>query len=134
MNIGEAAKATGITPKMIRHYEQVGLIQPAERSDANYRVYSDMDLNVLRFIRQARRLGFATAQIATLLALWRDRERPSRDVKQLARAHIVELDAKIAELAAMKTTLTNLVDCCHGDARPECPILDELARPSTKQA
>lgn len=126
-NIGEAAKATGVSAKMIRDYEKLGLIPPADRSFAGYRLYADADLHRLRFIRRARTLGFSMKQIAELMALWNDRQRPSAKVKQLALAHAGELDAKIAELQAMQRTLRALAGNCHGDARPECPILDDLA-------
>ena len=127
MNIGEAAKASGMPAKMIRHYEEAGLIRPASRTASNYRVYTMNDVEVLRFVKQARRLGFATGQICELLALWQDRDRPSREVKRLANEHIVELDRRIRELKLMKETLEHLVRHCKGDARPECPILDALA-------
>jgi MerR family transcriptional regulator, copper efflux regulator len=127
MNIGEAAKASGVSAKMIRHYEEAGLIRPAKRTESNYRVYSPNDVEVLRFVRQARRLGFSMNQIATLLGLWEDRSRPSRDVKRLAKEHIGELDRRIRELMEMKKTLENLANHCRGDSRPECPILDALA-------
>ena len=127
MNIGEAAKASGMPAKMIRHYEEAGLIRPASRTASNYRVYTSTDVEVLRFVKQARRLGFVTGQISELLALWQDRDRPSKDVKRLANEHIVELDRRIRELRLMKETLEHLVRHCKGDARPECPILDALA-------
>lgn len=127
MNIGEAAKASGMPAKMIRHYEEAGLIRPASRTASNYRVYTSNDVEVLRFVKQARRLGFAMGQISELLALWQDRDRPSKDVKRLANEHIVELDRRIRELRLMKETLEHLVRHCKGDARPECPILDALA-------
>jgi MerR family copper efflux transcriptional regulator len=127
MNIGEAAKACGVSAKMIRHYEQAGLIRPALRTQGNYRVYSNEDIEVLRFVRQARRLGFATKQIAVLLGLWQDRERPSREVKRLAQQHIAELELRIKELTDMKDTLAHLAQHCKGDARPHCPILEGLA-------
>jgi Cu(I)-responsive transcriptional regulator len=112
---------------MIRDYEKLGLIPPADRSFANYRLYADADLHRLRFIRRARGLGFSMKQIAELMALWNDRQRPSAKVKQLAMSHATELDAKIAELQAMQRTLRALASSCHGDARPDCPILDDLA-------
>lgn len=126
MNIGEAANASGVSAKMIRHYESVGLVAQAVRTDSGYRRYGDNDIATLRFIRQSRDLGFSIEQIRALLGLWQDRRRPSRDVKALAQAHIRELDAKLAELQAMKATLEHLVHCCHGDDRPECPIIDTL--------
>ncbi|WP_189690557.1 Cu(I)-responsive transcriptional regulator [Pseudorhodoferax aquiterrae] len=127
MNIGEAAKATGVSAKMIRHYESVGLFPEATRSEAGYRLYGDKEIGTLRFIRQSRDLGFSIEQIRELLGLWWDRKRPSRQVKALAQAHLAELDAKLAELQAMKSTLQHLVHCCHGDDRPDCPIIDSLA-------
>jgi len=127
MNIGQAAQATGISAKMIRHYEAVGLIAAAARSDAGYRKYTDADVHTLRFVRQARDLGFSIPEIGELVSLWHDRRRPSRQVKALAMAHIDELQQKAQELLAMKATLEHLVHCCHGDDRPECPILESLA-------
>jgi MerR family copper efflux transcriptional regulator len=127
MNIGQAARATGISAKMIRHYEGVGLIPAAARSDAGYRKYTDADVHTLRFVRHARDLGFSIPEIGALVSLWQDRQRPSRQVKALAMAHIEELQQKAQELLAMKTTLEHLVHCCHGDDRPECPILESLA-------
>ena len=127
MNIGEAAKASGVSAKMIRHYESVGLFPEAARTEAGYRQYGDKDINTLRFIRHSRDLGFSIEQIRELLGLWQDRRRPSRQVKALAQAHIQELDAKLQELQAMKATLAHLVHCCHGDDRPDCPIIDTLA-------
>lgn len=127
MNIGDAAKASGVSAKMIRHYESVGLFPQAARTEAGYRLYGDKEIGTLRFIRHSRDLGFSIEQIRQLLGLWQDRERPSRQVKALAQAHIVELDAKLAELQAMKATLEHLVHCCHGDDRPDCPILESLA-------
>ena len=126
-NIGEAAKATGVSAKMIRDYEKLGLIPPAERSFAGYRLYADADLHRLRFIRRARGMGFPMKQVAELMALWNDQRRPSAKVKQLALDHADGLDAKIAELQAMQRSLRALANACHGDARPDCPILDDLA-------
>lgn len=126
MNIGEAARASGVTAKMIRHYETIGLLPHAPRTDAGYRQYADRDVNTLRFIRHSRDLGFSLEQIRELLGLWQNRSRPSRQVKALAQAHIAELDAKLAELQAMKNTLATLVQCCHGDDRPDCPIIERL--------
>jgi Cu(I)-responsive transcriptional regulator len=132
MNIGEAAKASGVSAKMIRHYEQVGLLPPASRTEAGYRQYGDADVHTLRFIRHGRDLGFSLDQIGELVGLWQNRRRPSRQVKALAEAHIRELDLKARELLAMKASLEHLVNCCHGDDRPDCPILDELAAPVGK--
>jgi Cu(I)-responsive transcriptional regulator len=127
MNIGEAAKASGITAKMIRHYEAVGLFPEAARTDSGYRQYGDKEVSTLRFIRHSRDLGFSIEQIRELLGLWQNRKRPSRQVKALAQAHIHELDEKLQELQAMKAALEHLVTCCHGDDRPECPIIETLA-------
>ena len=127
MNIGQAAKASGITAKMIRHYESVGLLPPAMRSDTGYRQYGEREVHVLRFIRRARDLGFSIKDISGLLSLWHDRQRPSRQVKALAQAHMQQLQRKIDELQSMRQTLEKLVQCCQGDERPECPILQDLA-------
>lgn len=127
MNIGDAAKASGVSAKMIRHYESVGLFPGALRTDAGYRQYTDKEVGTLRFIRQARDLGFSLDQIRELLGLWQDRRRPSRQVKALAQAHLQELNQKLQELLAMKATLEHLVHCCNGDDRPDCPILEILA-------
>ena len=126
MNIGEAAKASGVSAKMIRHYEGVGLFPEAARTEAGYRQYTEKEVGTLRFIRQSRDLGFSVEQIRELLGLWQNRKRPSRQVKALAQAHILELDEKLKELQAMKATLEHLVDCCRGDDRPDCPIIETL--------
>ena len=126
LNIGDAEKASGVSAKMIRHYESIGLIGKAARTDAGYRVYANKDIHVLRFVRQARNLGFSIKQIGELLALWNDRRRPSSKVKQLALAHIEELNTRIVEMQAMKSTLEKLAEHCHGDERPDCPILQGL--------
>lgn len=127
MIIGDAAKASGVSAKMIRYYESVGLIPEAARTDAGYRVYTDSEVHALRFIRRARDLGFSVKAIAQLLALWQDRDRSSADVKTFALMHVEELHAKIAELKAMARTLQHLADHCSGDDRPDCPILADLA-------
>jgi Cu(I)-responsive transcriptional regulator len=127
MNIGEAAKASGVSAKMIRHYEHVGLFPEPNRTDGGYRQYTGKAVHTLRFIRQARDLGFSIEQIGELLGLWQNRRRPSRQVKALAQAHIQELEQKLQEIQAMKSTLEHLVHCCHGDDRPDCPILETLA-------
>lgn len=128
-NIGEAAAQSGMTAKMIRHYESTGLIPRAARTFAGYRLYSDADIHRLRFIKRARSLGFAMKRIETLLSLWDDRARASADVKRLALAHAEELGGRIAEMQAMQRTLEDLARRCHGDGRPDCPILDDLSRP-----
>ena len=125
-NIGEAAAASGVSAKMIRHYESIGVIPPADRTFANYRIYSQRDVHTLQFVRRARALGFSMKQIQTLLGLWQQ-HRPSKEVKRLALEHVRELEVKISEMEAMKRTLETLAEHCHGDARPECPILDDLA-------
>jgi MerR family copper efflux transcriptional regulator len=127
MNIGEAARQAGINAKRVRHYEAIGLLPKAARSTSNYRAYSENDVHTLRFIRQARDLGFAIEDIRALLGLWRDRRRPSREVKKLVQRHADALRARIAELQAMVGALENLGHRCHGDDRPECPTLDDLA-------
>ena len=127
MQIGEASRATGVSAKMIRHYESIGLIPAADRRDSNYRDYGADDVHRLGFIRRARDLGFSIAEISGLLRLWGDRRRSSREVKALTESHIAELDAKIALLGEMRSTLAHLVHCCDGDNRPDCPIIDSLA-------
>ncbi len=127
MNIGQAAQASGVTAKMIRYYESIGLMPPSPRSEAGYRRYGEQDLHLLRFIRQARRLGFGIDQIRQLLALWQDRGRSSAQVKALAQSHVDELNQRIGELVAMRDTLSHLAMHCHGDDRPDCPILEGLA-------
>ena len=126
-NIGEAAAISGVSAKMIRHYESIGLLSPAERTFAGYRIYSDNDIHRLRFIKRARVLGFPIKQIEVLLGLWDNRERASSEVKELARAHADELGRKIKEMQAMQQTLLDLARRCHGDDRPDCPILEDLA-------
>lgn len=126
-NIGEAAALSGVSAKMIRHYESIGLIPEAARTFAGYRLYSDADVHRLRFVKRARNLGFSMKQIEVLLSLWSDRSRASADVKRLANEHAAELAERIAEMQAMQRTLENLARRCHGDGRPECPILDDLA-------
>ena len=130
MHIGEAAKASGVSAKMIRHYESAGLLAPAQRTEAGYRLYGERELHTLRFVRHARVLGFSLLQIQALLGLWHNRARPSREVKALAQAHIQALEQKAQELLAMQRTLEQLVHCCHGDDRPDCPILETLAHPA----
>jgi Cu(I)-responsive transcriptional regulator len=127
MNIGQAATAAGVTAKMIRHYEQLGLIPEAARTDSGYRQYTAREVAVLTFIRQSRSMGFSIRQIAQLLTLWADDQRQSREVKALAAQHIAELDRKMQEMAQMKAALERLATGCHGDQRADCPILDELS-------
>ena len=127
VNIGEAARQSGVSAKMLRHYESLGLLGAVARTDSGYRLYSQADVHTLRFVRHARDLGFSIAEIGELVGLWHNRKRPSRQVKALAQAHIQELDQKAQELLAMKATLEHLVHCCHGDDRPDCPILETLA-------
>lgn len=126
MNIGQAARASGVSAKMIRYYESIGLIPAAERTAAGYRVYTEADVNTLRFIHRAREFGFPIERIRLLVSLWQG-GRPSREVKQVALAHVAELDHRIAELTAMRDALAHLAAACHGDHRPECPILRDLA-------
>lgn len=127
MNIGQAAAASGVSAKMIRYYESIGLVRSVTRTQAGYRVYDESDLHTLRFIRRARDLGFSIERLSLLLSLWRDRDRTSAEVKAVATAHIGELHAKIVEVEAMVRTLQHLADYCHGDHKPDCPILDDLA-------
>jgi len=127
MNIGQASSASGVSAKMIRHYEANGFIAKATRTAAGYRVYTEPDVHVLRFIRRARDLGFSLVEIKKLLGLWKDRRRASGDVKRLAMKHVEELDARIAEMESMRKTLVELAHHCHGDQRPDCPILEDLA-------
>ena len=127
MNIGEAAKASGVSAKMIRHYEEVKLVPTAARSESGYRLYSAADIHTLGFIRHARDLGFSIAVIGDLLGLWQNRRRSSRVVKAVAQAHIEELEQKAKDILAMKAALEHLVQCCNGDDRPHCPIIENLA-------
>jgi MerR family copper efflux transcriptional regulator len=127
MTIGEAAAASGVSTKMIRYYEEIGLIRPPARTASGYRVYSDADVHTLRFVRRARDLGFSVEQMGDLLALWRDRDRASADVKRLALGHVDALEAKRRELEEMTATLRHLAANCHGDDRPDCPIIHDLA-------
>ena len=126
-SIGKAAELSDITPKMIRHYESLELIPKAARTVGDYRVYSAADIHTLRFIRRSRGLGFSIEEIGTLIGLWRNQRRASEQVKRLAIKHIADLDEKIAELQSMRSALAELAEHCHGDARPDCPILSDLA-------
>lgn len=129
LDIGRASKASGISVKMIRHYESIGLLKKVARTYANYRVYGANDVHTLRFIKRARTLGFSIEDIRELLSLWQNRSRPSASVKRVARGHMDALRRRIAELKSMADTLEHLVHHCHGDHRPECPILEDLAKP-----
>ncbi len=126
-NIGEAARQSGVSAKMVRHYESLGLLPTVHRTDAGYRQYGDKEVHTLRFIRRARLLGFSMAEIAELLKLWQNQQRASADVKRIAQAHVADLERRIAEMQAMRQTLQQLAHCCQGDNRPDCPILAELA-------
>ena len=127
MNIGQASRASGVNQKMIRYYESIGLLEGVGRSANGYRTYTPNDVHTLAFIRRARHLGFSIEQIQTLMALWRDKDRSSAEVKAIAQSHIAELQAKIEELASMQRTLEHLAACCAGDHRPDCPIIDGLS-------
>lgn len=127
MNIGQASKASGVTAKMIRYYESIDLISAAVRTDSGYRIYTDKDVRTLRFIKRSRDLGFSIERIKTLLDLWQDRGRQSADVKQLAQGYIAELEEDIRKLQSIRDQLRHVARNCHGDDRPDCPILDELA-------
>jgi Cu(I)-responsive transcriptional regulator len=129
MNIGEAAAAAELSAKMVRHYESIGLLPQVGRSASNYRLYGTNDVHTLRFIKRARKLGFSMADIKELLGLWRNKSRPSSAVKKIAGRHVAELKRKVAELQSMVQTLEHLAAHCHGDHRPECPILEDLAKP-----
>jgi Cu(I)-responsive transcriptional regulator len=126
MNIGQAAAASGISAKMIRYYESIGLTAAPSRTGSGYRIYGDSDVHTLRFIRRARDLGFSIEQMRELLALWRDRSRASADVKRIAMDHVAQLERKAQALQQMADTLHHLADHCHGDDRPDCPIIEEL--------
>lgn len=126
LNIGQASVRVGITAKMIRYYEEIGLLTGVERTETGYRMYGENDLHTLRFIRRARDLGFSIEEIGNLLALWKDRSRRSADVKRLALQHVSDLRTKIAELTGMADAIQHLADCCAGNHRPDCPILEDL--------
>lgn len=128
LDIGRASKASGASVKMIRHYEAIGLLKNVARTYANYRVYSDKDVHTLRFIKRARTLGFAMDDIRELLALWQNKSRPSASVKKIAGGHMQDLKRRILEMQSMVATLEHLTRNCHGDGRPDCPILEDLAK------
>ena len=127
MNIGQAAETAGVNAKMIRYYESIGLISEANRTDSGYRQYTEKDVQTLRFIKRSRDLGFSIERIKTLLSLWEDRGRKSGDVKKLARQYIAELDQDIQKLQSIRDQLQHLSDCCQGNNRPDCPIIEDLA-------
>ena len=129
--IGEAARRAGVSARMVRHYESLGLLPPVHRSDSGYRQYTEADVHALRFIRRGRDLGFSIEEIGTLLGLWQNQGRASSQVKDIAQRHITVLTERIAAMQAMQRTLQSLVHCCHGDDRPDCPILDDLASAET---
>jgi Cu(I)-responsive transcriptional regulator len=130
LDIGRASKESSVSVKMIRHYEAIGLLKDVARTYANYRVYSDKNVHTLRFIKRARTLGFAMDDIRELLALWQNKTRPSASVKKIAGGHLQDLTRRIQEMQSMVTTLEHLTHNCHGDSRPDCPILEDLGRPS----
>ena len=127
MNIGQASQASGVSAKMIRYYESIGLIQPAQRNDSGYRQYAETEIRALRFVKRARELGFSLERIRTLVGLWEDKTRHSADVKKLAEQYIAELDQDIAKLQSIREQLAHLARHCHGDHRPNCPIIEDLA-------
>ena len=127
VNIGEASRQSGVSAKMLRHYESLGLLGKVNRTDSGYRLYSAADVHTLRFIKRCRDLGFSMAEISELVGLWQNKHRASAHVKQIAQKHMEELSERIASMQAMQRTLSTLLGCCHGDALPDCPILDDLA-------
>ncbi len=127
LDIGRTSKESGVSVKMIRHYEAIGLLKNVARTYANYRVYSDKDVHTLRFIKRARTLGFSMDDVRELLALWENKSRPSASVKKIAGGHMQDLKRRIVEMQSMVATLEHLTHNCHGDGRPDCPILDDLA-------
>ena len=126
-NIGEAARRSGVSARMVRHYEGLGLLAAVARTESGYRQYSEADIHTLRFVKRSRDLGFSMEEIAELVGLWHNRRRASASVKRIAQKHLGELEQRIADMQAMQRTLSHLVHCCHGDARPDCPILEDLA-------
>lgn len=127
LNIGQAAALSGVSAKMVRYYESLGLLPKVARTQAGYRQYGEREVHTLRFIKHSRQLGFGMTEVAELLKLWQNRKRSSVDVKRIALAHVADLDRRMREMAEMKHTLERLAQCCHGDSRPDCPILEELA-------
>jgi Cu(I)-responsive transcriptional regulator len=128
VNIGEAARLSGISPRMVRHYEGLGLLGEVHRTESGYRQYTPADVHTLRFIKRSREMGFSMEQVAELVDLWHNRRRTSSSVKRIAQNHLEELERRIAAMQGMQRTLAHLVHCCQGDQRPDCPILDDLAR------
>ncbi|ATA51813.1 Cu(I)-responsive transcriptional regulator [Variovorax boronicumulans] len=126
--IGEAARLSGVSARMVRHYEGLGLLPAVARTESGYRQYNDADIHTLRFIKRSRDLGFSMEEIAELVGLWHNRRRASSSVKRIAQKHLGELEQRIADMQSMRSTLAHLVHCCHGDARPDCPILDDLSQ------
>jgi len=127
VSIGEAAQRSGVSARMVRHYESLGLLPAVARTESGYRQYGEADIHTLRFIKRSRDLGFSMEEIAELVGLWNNRRRASASVKRIAEKHLGELEQRIADMQSMRSTLAHLVHCCHGDSRPECPILDDLA-------
>ncbi len=134
VNIGEAALRSGVSAKMVRHYELLGLLPTVARTESGYRQYGDREVRTLRFIRRGRDLGFSMAEIADLLKLWQNRRRASADVKRIAQRHVADLERRMAAMADMRDSLKHLADCCQGDQRPDCPILEDLAGASGDDA
>jgi Cu(I)-responsive transcriptional regulator len=126
--IGEAAQRSGVSARMVRHYEGLGLLPAVARTESGYRQYGEADIHTLRFIKRSRDLGFSMEEIAELVGLWNNRRRASSSVKRIAEKHLSELEQRIADMQSMRNTLAHLVHCCHGDARPDCPILDDLSK------
>lgn len=133
-NIGEAARQSDVSAKMVRHYESLGLLPSVHRTDSGYRQYTDKEVHTLRFIKRSRDLGFSMAEIAELLKLWQNRRRSSSDVRKIALKHVADLNERMSEMEAMKQALETLIHCCHGDHRPDCPILDQLGQVQNGQA
>lgn len=127
LNIGQAAERSGVSARMLRHYESLGLLSGVARTESGYRQYTEADIHSLRFIKRSRDLGFSMDEITELMGLWQNRRRASSSVKRIAEKHLAELEQRIADMQAMQRTLSKLVHCCHGDARPDCPILEDLA-------